>query len=208
MPYFHTPTLNLLFIHIPKTGGTSVERYFEKKLDIKLDVPQLYHTCIKYGKIPYQHLPLTTLMTHHEEFGIDPSNLQFITIVRNPYHRMISELAFIKLITDTSTCEEVFVHIYNVITQHSQGIIRNNHIMPQYQFLLDSTEKIPSSITILRTENLTPMMKALGWVDFSEYYHKSTLKRDPMTFLNKASLKLLNIFYAKDFEFFDYELSN
>ena len=31
MPYFHNNYVNLLFIHIPKTGGSSLEIYFSKK---------------------------------------------------------------------------------------------------------------------------------------------------------------------------------
>ena len=36
MPYFKK--INLLFIHIPKTGGTSIENYFYKKYDIERNV--------------------------------------------------------------------------------------------------------------------------------------------------------------------------
>jgi hypothetical protein len=37
MPYFKNENINLLFIHIPKTGGTSVEQYFSKKYNVELN---------------------------------------------------------------------------------------------------------------------------------------------------------------------------
>lgn len=37
MPYFKNDNVNVLFIHIPKTGGTSIENYFSSKFNIKLD---------------------------------------------------------------------------------------------------------------------------------------------------------------------------
>lgn len=37
MPYFKNNDVNILLIHIPKTDGTSLERYFKTKFNISLD---------------------------------------------------------------------------------------------------------------------------------------------------------------------------
>jgi hypothetical protein len=44
MPYFKKNNLNLLFIHIPKTGGTSIEKYFSYKYNIALNNSVIYGT--------------------------------------------------------------------------------------------------------------------------------------------------------------------
>ena len=42
MPYFKNDNVNILFIHIPKTGGTSLDNYFSKKYNIDLNDKSLY----------------------------------------------------------------------------------------------------------------------------------------------------------------------
>lgn len=42
MPYFENENINVLFIHIPKTGGTSLEHYFSSKFKIPLNNKSLY----------------------------------------------------------------------------------------------------------------------------------------------------------------------
>jgi len=42
MPYFQTDAINLLFIHIPKTGGTSLEMYFSNRYGVPLDVQSMF----------------------------------------------------------------------------------------------------------------------------------------------------------------------
>ena len=41
MPFF--PKEKILLIHIPKTGGTSIEKYFAKRNNIELNMDLLYH---------------------------------------------------------------------------------------------------------------------------------------------------------------------
>ena len=42
MPYFKDNNINILFIHIPKTGGSSLEVYFSKKFNIPLNNKSLF----------------------------------------------------------------------------------------------------------------------------------------------------------------------
>ena len=42
MPYFLTNNINILFIHIPKNAGTSIEYYLSNKYNILLNEKSLY----------------------------------------------------------------------------------------------------------------------------------------------------------------------
>ena len=89
-----------IFIHIPKTGGTSLEHYFSKKNNVTFS---LYSSSADaYYKKPLQHLELDTIITNKEkinndyniEIDLNDPKLKIITVVRNPYTRIISELFF------------------------------------------------------------------------------------------------------------------
>jgi hypothetical protein len=108
MPYFKNENINVLFIHIPKTGGTSVDNYFSFKYNIKLNMNSLHVTTlnkkiiINKNTIFYnspQHLSYQMIMKNKDFFKIDTNNLNIFTIVRNPYERIISDLFFFKEIS-------------------------------------------------------------------------------------------------------------
>lgn len=203
MPYFKKE--NILFIHIPKTGGTSVDKYFLKKHNEDVGVDKLIHPIVKYNNIAYQHLQLQTVYNERERFNIDFNNIQILTIVRNPYHRIMSELIFLHLVGEDTTPEKTFEHIRTLTVQHNHNVLRDNHIRPQYE-MLTLNGNIPDSIKILRTENLNQMMHDIGYVDFDLCEHKTSISKPYMSYLNEDSIKLINTFYRKDFEHFGYEM--
>ena len=51
MPYFHNKDVNLLFIHIPKTGGSSLETYFSKKFNMHLNDSTLFNTVKRFNNL-------------------------------------------------------------------------------------------------------------------------------------------------------------
>jgi len=98
MPYYKEG--NILFIHIPKTGGSSLETYFEN----------IYtQTCFGFDKknilpeninnISLQHLTYNTIYKYRDILDVSfNEKLNIITIVRNPYDRIISDLFWLKIL--------------------------------------------------------------------------------------------------------------
>lgn len=205
MPYFKNNNLNLLFIHIPKTGGTSLEKYLSEKYNIPLDFKSLYTTFKNgYKNVSLQHQTYHNLLKKKKEFGIDFSNnLKMISIVRNPYERIVSDLFFYKLITVSTTQQEVFEILKKYIVSDNY----DNHNIPQYLFLINNRKKINNDIVIFKTETLTDELIKYGFTDFN--IHKNVNKNENINyynFLNNDSIKLINNFYKKDFKLFDYSI--
>jgi len=206
MPYFKNNKLNLLFIHIPKTGGTSLEKYLSEKYNIPLDSKSLYSSSKNgYKNASLQHQTYHNLLKKKKEFGIDFSsnNFKMISIVRNPYERIVSDLFFYKLITMNTPPQEVFTIIQKYIVSDNY----DNHNIPQHLFLLNNNNKINNNIVVFKTETLTDELIKYGFTDFN--IHKNVNKNENINyynFLNNDSIKLINNFYKKDFKLFNYSI--
>jgi hypothetical protein len=198
MPYFRKA--NLLLIHIPKTGGTSIETYFSNKLNIPLNEESLYGfldpvVSLKSGvhlNHSLQHLTMDEIKQYNYFFKIPKSYV--ITIVRNPYERLMSELFYqnkVKVEDKPST-------VYQLIRW---AIIKNkdNHTLPQHKY-------IHGRVIILHTETLEEEMHQLGFTDFSKKENVNPNKVNYYDYLNADSIRLINSYYKLDFEWFGYPL--
>jgi hypothetical protein len=212
MPYFKNDDINLLFIHIPKTGGTSVEKYFSKKYNIPLNKKSLYVIDPDKFKKTHnlninsslQHIIYEKIIKYKKYFKIDTNEMKILSIVRNPYDRIISDLFHYKYIDLKSSKKEVFEAIKNHIINN-----KDNHAIPQFLFVTDENRKLIDNIQILRTESLNDDMYKLGYTDFNNHDNKRADKKDSKInykkFLNKLSIRLINNYYHNDFVLFNYK---
>ncbi len=236
MPYYKE--INTLLIHIPKTGGTSLEEYLKTKYteSVFSHVPindSLNDNSVSTKSL--QHLPYASLRKFSEKLNLDfnDNNMKILSIVRNPYHRMVSDLFFLEIIDYDFTQEEVctvikyYLEIYKSIgyivfvdkestdyakvTQNTWIFNKynnyDNHRLPQFKFLVDENDKLIDKIKIFRTETLTKELREYGFSDY-EFDTNKSVKIDYMKYLNDESIQIINSFYKKDFEMFGYEYAN
>jgi hypothetical protein len=204
MPYFKN--INILFIHIPKTGGTSVENYFYKKFNIEKTFDTLYSNLqLTLNSHSLQHSTYCELFEKSKYFNIDFTNLTILSIVRNPYERLISDLFFYGLINSKSSKEEIYKQIVKFL--NSNDFIYDNHKMEQYKYLIDNQGNINKNIIIMKTETLTMNMVENNFDDFNNDDNVSYRNKiNYIDLLNDDSISFINNYYKRDFEYFEYEM--
>lgn len=205
MPYI--PEYNLLFIHIPKTGGTSFETYMFDKARITLHGKEHTHKLIdepELQKISLQHQTYQTLYKYRDilqnmlNIRFD-ENLKKLAFVRNPYDRIVSDIFWLKFNDKKDSQEEIY---YTIRHNYFQRDDLDNHNIPQYKFVTDENEKLIPTITILKMEKLTEELRNYGFTDYEGLSESNTY----MNYLNKDSIQLINVMFKKDFELFGYDM--
>lgn len=195
----------VLYIHIPKTGGSSIEDYYMLKGVPKAallgDVKGLRHTLQHCTYIEYVDMYSTQ----------DISVMKKVAAVRNPYTRVISDLFYWSYISPNYTPEKVFevlklqyIDLYKKDSQY-----KDNHVRPQTDFLVDKDNKMISNLHILRTETLTRDMHQYGYTDFNQSTNTNISKiseSEYMKYLNTDSIRLINTTYERDFKMLGYPM--
>ena len=212
MPYY--PNLNFLFIHIPKTGGSAIEDALQKK-NIKSTLIQrgqpVAGICNNMLDHPYknnslQHQFYSTIYTFRDKLNVNFENIRVFSVVRNPYDRIISDLIWLKLIKRDASPQKVFDVIKNNYLYRTD---LDNHNQPQYKFITNDNGVIYPNIIILRCETLNESNDKLNeYIGVSINIRKSNVNKDYSKYLNQDSIHIINEFYKKDFELFNYKLLN
>lgn len=203
MPYYNE--INTLFIHIPKTGGTSLEWYLRRRHTESLFSKTSNNDILPEKQLQnkaLQHLPYQIIEKYQKELDIDISDksMKIISIVRNPYEKVLSDLFWFKKIKETDTPEEIAESIKNYIYNFDW----DHHTLPQYQFLINSEGELLNNITLFHTEDLTHELREYGFKDFNNHFYKSNKAELYPKLLNDESKKMIYSFYQRDFELFNY----
>jgi hypothetical protein len=139
VPVFIKDQRYVLFPHVPKTGGTSIERLFRRNgwqmflRDAKVGQGSLHYV----RRCSPQHLHAAIL---RELIDLSRVDLCFM-VVRDPIARFRSEYAMRQkdpTKTDAASVEEWADRVFTRYERNPYAL--DNHIRPQHEFLLPGTE--------------------------------------------------------------------
>lgn len=127
----------ILFIHIPKTGGTTIERYFCELMKINhFKYPTFYQEYLwglGENKLQYQHLTMKQIFNDLKLYKLDDFDFIF-TVVRDPIKRFISECNW---------RPQRYHNPQNLIDKiHDKSKRKNSHFFSQYDFIKGYENKL------------------------------------------------------------------
>jgi hypothetical protein len=224
------PNEKLIYIHIPKTGGISVEDFILGEFGYKRSVLNLtdgvgnlristkndgYDTLY-----PYMHHTLPQVINIANKINIEVDNTwNLFSIVRNPYYKFISELFFVlytplpfhyHTLPQVNKTQLVNNSIDEYFAHPTKNNFHSNHSLPQYKFF----EGVDLNYKIFKfEEGLENIMVKLGFEVNNNFPHQldmfklhSTPRPNYKDVLTPYLVEIVNEKYAKDFEVFGYDM--
>ena len=204
MPYFKE--INLLFLHIPKTGSSKVENYLYTKLSLPRTIDTLYSSKKESNSYSFQYFTYNDIFSSKiNYFKIKFSNLKILALVTSPDSRIINSLFHFNLI-DFESCNKK--QIEKIITSYLYSDHSyNNSKKPQYLYLTCGDNlTIPKNIMIIKNETMHEDMVKYGYDDFKNYnINPFDNEIDYMSYLSENAISMINHYYFMDFKLFNYE---
>ena len=193
-----------VFVHIPKTGGTSIESLFIKDPDIRV----LIANCRK--DVPGKHH-----MVRDINSGLLKKYFVF-TFVRNPWDRMVSYYKFrikrsCKMHNHGGSLKEWVSFLYSDDVLKIKANQFNLAIKNQYEFLVSKSNEISVDF-IGRFENLQEdfdiICEKIGIPKQELPHNNKTNHKHYTEYYDDETREIVAKKYAKDIEYFGYKFGD
>jgi hypothetical protein len=190
----------IIFIHIPKTAGSSIEHLLRDEGKYELDF-----IGVRNGRSTHHYMGIELKLILKELY---PTYYKF-SFVRNPYDRLISEYFWCRLNNVghkfNKTFDEFLDYVEDVIKNKKFfKPIENDHFIPQYSFLFFNNKLIVNNIFKYEDiETVAPLIKKRLKIKTSLQHLNKSVKNE-ITLTQGQKDRIYNL-YRIDFETFNYE---
>jgi hypothetical protein len=199
LPLFRSEGRNILFVHIPKAGGTSVEEWLRQTFTVSFHNSRVGHglPCVPQ----HFHAELLTYL-------FDPGFIDFsFAVVRNPYWRLLSEYNY--RMSHRRRREAIFPRpgfrrwVTSTLNRYARNpYVYSNHIRPQSQFVFTDTEvfRLEDGLEAMRRR----LAEVLGSAPSAEIPQRN--RSTPLVdSIDPDTAAIIRDFYAEDFSRFGYD---
>ena len=195
MPVYRNRKKEILHIHIPKTGGSSISRAVEQYGGL---VSFLKKSSVEQcGNVPPQHMNIW----HTKQF-FDLKKIKSFAVIRDPWHRLLSEYVWTqrKKIKKFSIDEGLNNYIRNKLLKinHSQHA---NHFLPQYHFVNEDVKLFKYDNWKLMSDFLGNELNFPGFnVSFKHYREQFRMRytKPSIDILDRDCKIIFDDLYEKD----------
>jgi hypothetical protein len=203
MPWLEHAGKRVLFVHIPRTGGTTVERWLQESAPLRFRSVGLP----AFSRITPQHYTVNDIRALLGDGFFDYS----FAIVRNPLTRIASEYRLRARLgrQDSFWREASTFSLW--LEKQAAALAANpfhldNHMRPQWQFLADD-------VKVFRFEEGLPAIIAQVAADIGIPFDSSSVAHQLATSEADGEVKwdirergLITDMYRRDFEMFGYDV--
>lgn len=173
---------NLMFVHHPRTGGTSVRNHLMKLMPynyLPINDPNLSNE----QKTWFLHQGLTVCHQYATQLRLNPNVIPTLVVIRNPYSLMLSEYMYLtqkwkKKIKDLEKTFLLYLANQYKKTSKERKDKWAADTYGRFQDFICVNGQTPDNLTIGRYENLTEdvnlfITEKLGLSDDSKLPHKN-----------------------------------
>ena len=198
MPVFNKGNKNYLFIHVPKTGGSSIEELFVRsgfKMDLFGITESSMYVTEKGSRIPLQHLHSELLL---ETINWSEINYSFM-IYRDPVERIISDYKFRTTYFEKECKLNADDWIIKTLNEYKEdNSIKHNHIRPQNEFYIEGCDVYDFKDIGSMGQILSKSIEGLENIN-TPHENKSRRKCT----IKDSTVECIKNFYRKDYEWFE-----
>jgi len=192
-----------IFVHIPKTGGTSIEKLFDDS----------FYGWDEKHCLWKQHCSIHQMQS---VYGIDIDNYYKFSIVRNPWDRAVSDYKwwtrpnspFFHFLKNTTLEDYLLIRNgYEKINHLNDSTGRADHFYTQYSFI--EIGGVCVMDCIIKFENLQQdfniFCDQIGMPQQKLPHTNKTNRKHYSEYYNQKTIDIVAQLYHKDIEYFDYQ---